>query len=202
MILNSVKKYNKTIYICCNIKINIFKRFMFSRTRGLINPLYKNTTPHIFHRNYAPDLYSVIEISYDARTGSGKKLPNHELVHKLLRRNSDGKIIGEFTTDPKPSFQSELLDNQQYLNGKPVLNNEKGQHVTIFEKAKIVENNEHSKKPIYKKIDKYQDFVDKHEKTFDKIYENQKNGLNEVRVDKNDPRFYNENGTRDYDNFP
>jgi len=186
----NIKNINKsTVYF-----VSVCKRTMYT-----IRSVY----PLIGNVRYYPNQYSIGHFNYNARTGSGKKLPPHEYGHKLIKRNSDGQVVGALTTDPKNSFDSTLIDTHEYYNGKPVQNGEMGQYATAFNKPKIVENSvNNTDKPVFATKSNLQNYADKHEEALNKFYTNKKAMSAEVRLDKDDTRFYNENGTRDYENFP
>jgi hypothetical protein len=136
--------------------------------------------------------------------GNGKKLLPYEYGHKIIKRNSDGQVLGVLTTDPKNTFESTLIDSKEYLNGKAVQPDESGQYATAFNHPKIVENPiDNANKPVFTVDPKLQKYTDKHEEDFNKFYKNKLANYCEVRRHKDDDsHLYNENGTRDYENFP
>jgi hypothetical protein len=89
------------------------------------------------------------------------------------------------------------------MNGTQIPEGEVGQAVTAFNKPKIVENPiDTSNKPLFKVDPNAQAYLDKYEDTLNNFYDNRVHYHQEVRVHKSDSRFYNEDGTRDYENFP
>jgi hypothetical protein len=182
--------------------LSTHKRTMY--TTRYISPLIRPNPLLGNIRNY-PNQYSIGHLNYNARTGNGKKLLPHEYGHKLIRRNSDGQLVGVLTTDPKSSFESTLLDPKEYFNGKPVQAGEVGQYATAFNNPKIVEApiDNNISKPIFTVDPKLQHYADKHEDTFNKFYANKISTPCEIRRHVyDDSHLYNENGTRDYENFP
>jgi hypothetical protein len=190
-----------------NIAVHIFnnrnnvKRTMFT-TRSVF-PLIRPNAAIGSIRHY-PNQFSIGHFNYNARMGNGKKLPPHEYSHQVIQRNSDGKVLGALTTDPKPTFESTLIDSQEYFNGKPVQPGENGQYATAFNQPKIIETPTNNViKPVFKPDPKLQQYADKHEETLNKFYKNKGADYCEVRRHKDDDsHLYNENGTRDYENFP
>lgn len=154
-------------------------------------------------RHNPPNQYSAGYFSYDTVKGNGKKIPSHELSHKIIRRNSDGKIVGGFTTEPKSNFDNTLIDNTELINGKQKMPGENGQFITAFKKEKIIDVPAYAtKKPIFIVDKTLQPYLDKREVILDNFYNIKKDYPSELRLHKEDSRFYNEDGTRDYENFP
>lgn len=189
--------------VSCTIISNNFNLYKIITRSMLTSRSLRSFIPNPLigqYRNY-PNQYSVGHLSYNARTGNGKNLGPHEYSHRILRRNSDGQLIGVFTTDPKNTFESLNIDKTELLNGNPVNADQVGQFVTQFDKPKVVETSIiKTDKPVFVAEPKYQGYVDKHEEKFNEFYKHKITC--EVRVDKDDSRFFNENGTRDYENFP
>ena len=187
MLTNALKL--KSIKVSTNINNNVKLKIIFRSMFRVIN----NTVPNI------KIIFSPISVHVRNYPG--------EYSHKVLRRNSDNTIIGAFTKTPKDNFENLIINDKELLNGAPVPSNSPGQAITAFKKAKIVEEQdvvqEKKDKPIFIEDKKAQATVDKYGKKIEDFFKNkiQKENL-EVRVDKNNSRFYNENGTRDYENFP
>lgn len=52
-----------------------------------------------------------------------------------------------------------------------------------------------------REVPQNQGYVDKHEAKLEAITKMKQETISEDRTSRNDSRFYNENGTRDYENF-
>lgn len=186
--------------------INTFYYRSIGRVPRVVTCLSKPLQQNLPNIKKYPGEYSIGNLNYNASNGGGRKVPPHEFGHKIICRNSDRTLVGALTTDPKPTFESKLISSTEYMNGKPVLNNApagSGQYITRVKKPKIIEESEGSKKPVFQRNTEKQAYADKYESKLKEFYENKISDIEvEIRTDKQDSRFYHENGQRDYENFP
>jgi len=124
--------------------------------------------------------------------GNGKKLPGHELYHRNLQCNKIGEILGAFTSNSNATLDTVVVSETTKLDGSSGQ-----QFLGVYKNVKVLTTDV----VLVKKHAENQDFIDMHEKLFQEIRLYKKGALRALRTHKDDPMFFNEDGTRD-DNYP
>lgn len=174
------------------------KRFMFKNTSKLSVPLINKNIFHDFSRQHYAGRYRAINYDPNQKPVGGmcKKIPQHEIGHTQIQETDTGKVFAMFTTSPKSNdnryhkISDEKVDGTMDVKGT-------GQYIGVMDYPKIISFLE-----IIKRRAEYQAYLDKHETKLDEIAASKKNAICEDRTSKDDSRFYNENGTKDDENFP
>jgi hypothetical protein len=188
---------NKKLKISVSQKstfILIKKRFMHRVTaaaNSLGNRMARPIVSNIVNVRSYPGEYSTGHLNH--QVVDGVKARNYNMVIRVIQRNSDGSMVGGFTTTPKPSFNSALIDKQEYVNDKAVPTDCSGKYVSIYDKSKILQSSYGSIKPVFKKDEVAQKYMDKNEPNLKEIFDNHKTALKDIRLNEDDSRFYHEN---------
>lgn len=143
-------------------------------------------------RNF-PGKFKIVEYKASEKpvTGSGKPAKNHETYHKNLQETATGKIYGGFTSNPKTGQNNYHYISDERLDGKLT-----GQWLGLYNNPKII-----TEPQIVKNNQQLQAYADANEAKLEAIIQSKKTSVCEERTSKNDSKFFNENGTKDYDFF-
>jgi len=149
----------------------------------------------VSHRNYPGEFRAVRYVKEDqpVRGGTGKSLPNHETYHTNLQNAKTKEILGLFTTHPKPNESHYHKVADEKLDGTAG-----EQFIGAYNNPKIITGDS----KLVRELPEAQSFVDKYEEQLRKIKAEKSKAIREDRTTKEDSRFYNENGTKDAENFP
>lgn len=140
-------------------------------------------------RNYAGKYEAVVlDPAEHPVKGDGKPIPKHEMTHNQIQDVESRKVFALFTTSPKPKDDRYYKISDEKVDGTPDTKGT-GQYVGVMNHPKRI-----SSPKILKKKPEYQGFLDKNENKLDATCED--------RTSKDDARFYNENGTKDDENYP
>ena len=198
-VLNTQHHNTSSVVKTCNLMIvQQSKRFMFKNTSQISVPLINKNIFHKFSRQHYAGRYRAINYDPSQKPVGGmcKKIPQHEIGHTQIQETNTGKVFAMLTTSPKPNdnryhkISDEKVDGTMDAKGT-------GQYIGVMDYPKII-----SKEEIIKRRYEYQTYLDKHEAKLDQIAASKKNAICEDRTSKDDSRFFNENGTKDDENFP